>query len=289
MKKGQKSVRNGVQDFLCPFTDMYITQLSGVGTHRGTKANDVRGKVSGTKYKYYAPCDVRLIWRDVSNGQGMWQSIKKVRFSNNKVNYATFITCHDSNFKTKVGTVIKQGEYMSSMGNKAGNGGISTGVHCHIEIAQNSYTIRDWHKNKYGIWCFPTEVEPYNCYFIDNTKILNQNSLAWKSTKDVPASISIKKGDKVKFNGTFIVDKINIKENTFCNYSLIGGKPTKPYHWLPSTPFDNVNGKEIIKPLDKVKNKHTYIVQAIDKPSESARLLIDGRTVWVKYKYLKKI
>ena len=28
MFKGQKSRRGGIQDFLCPFTDMYITQGS---------------------------------------------------------------------------------------------------------------------------------------------------------------------------------------------------------------------------------------------------------------------
>ena len=33
MYKGQKSVRGGIQDFLCPFTDMYITQGSNMGTH----------------------------------------------------------------------------------------------------------------------------------------------------------------------------------------------------------------------------------------------------------------
>lgn len=97
------------------------------------------------------------------------------------------------------------------------------------------------------------------------------------------------KGSKVKFNGTFLVDKIDIKHNTWCNYSLIGGKPTKAYHWLPSAPFDNVNGKEIIKPMDKVKNTHTYEVKAIDKKTDSAKLIIDKRTVWVKCKYLKEV
>lgn len=97
------------------------------------------------------------------------------------------------------------------------------------------------------------------------------------------------KGSKVRFNGTFLVDKIDIKNNTWCNYSLIGGKPTKPYHWLPSTPFDNVNGKQIIKPLDKVRNKNTYIVQAVDQKTNSAKLIINGRTCWIKSKYLKEV
>ena len=44
MKKGQKSVRGGIEDFLCPFTDMYITQGSNSRpSHMGIMANDVRG------------------------------------------------------------------------------------------------------------------------------------------------------------------------------------------------------------------------------------------------------
>ena len=47
MIKGQKSVRDGIEDFLCPFTDMYISQGSnGKYSHRGIMANDVRGKSS---------------------------------------------------------------------------------------------------------------------------------------------------------------------------------------------------------------------------------------------------
>ena len=40
MYKGQKSIRGGIEDFLCPFTDMYITQGSnGKYSHRGILKN----------------------------------------------------------------------------------------------------------------------------------------------------------------------------------------------------------------------------------------------------------
>ena len=56
MLKGQKSVRGGIEDFLCPFTDMYITQGSlGTFSHKGIMANDVRGKKEDIRYAYYAP------------------------------------------------------------------------------------------------------------------------------------------------------------------------------------------------------------------------------------------
>lgn len=190
MKKGQKSVRNGIEDFLCPFTDMYITQGSNTGTHKGTMANDVRGVQKGVRYPYYAPCDCKLIWYDKSNGQGMWQSIKKVRFSNGNINYATFVTAHDETFDADktMGQTIPQGHQLGNMGNKAGGGASSTGVHCHIEIAQNKYTIKDWHKNKYGIYCFPNETDTDSCYFVDNTNILNGMGGNWKKTSQVPVA-----------------------------------------------------------------------------------------------------
>lgn len=82
MIKGQKSIRNGIEDFLCPFTDMYITQGSGGNfSHKGIMANDVRGKQSGIRYPYYAPCKVKCIKTYSSSGQVMWQSVNKVRFA----------------------------------------------------------------------------------------------------------------------------------------------------------------------------------------------------------------
>ena len=187
MKKGQTSVRNGIQDFLCPFTDMNITQGSNYGTHAGTMANDVASGTAGYKAPYYAPCDCKLIWCDPANGQGMWQSLNKVRFANGNIAYATFVTAHDNTFDAKVGqSVVKQGQQLGNMGDKAGNGGKAYGVHCHIEIAQNKYTISNWQKNSHGIYCFPKEYDTDASYFIDGTNIINGMGGSWKYLKDVP-------------------------------------------------------------------------------------------------------
>lgn len=177
MYKGQKASRNGIQYFLCPFTDMYIVQGSeGAYSHKGTKANDVRGKEVGVRYPYYAPCDVKLIWRDINNGQGMFQSLAPVCFSNNRVDYVTFVTAHDNNFTKNVGDIVKQGEELSVMGNK----GNATGVHCHIEIAQHKYDLSNWKKNQYGIYCFPDETDTDDCYFVNDTNILKGMGGDWK-------------------------------------------------------------------------------------------------------------
>lgn len=186
MKKGQTSVRNGIQDFLCPFTDMNITQGSNYGTHAGTMANDVASGTAGYKAPYYAPCDCKLIWCDSANGQGMWQSLNKVRFANGNIAYATFVTAHDNTFDAKVGQIVKQGQQLGNMGDKAGNGGKAYGVHCHIEIAQNKYTISNWQKNSQGIYCFPKEYDTDASYFMDGTNIINGMGGSWKYLKDVP-------------------------------------------------------------------------------------------------------
>lgn len=185
MIKHQTSRRAEIQDFLCPFTDMIITQGSnGEFSHKGTMANDVRGVEVGVRYPYYAPCDVKCIWTYPSSGQACWQSLEKVRFANGNIDYATFMTAHDDSFDACVGQIVKQGEQLGNMGMN----GNATGVHCHIEIAQHLYNMTNWHKNQYGIYCFNDESDTDACYFVDNTNIIEGMGGSWKKTTDVPVS-----------------------------------------------------------------------------------------------------
>lgn len=183
MIKGQKSKRNGIEDFLCPFTDMYITQGSNSRpSHMGIMANDVRGKQAGVRYAYYAPCTCKCVRIYPSSGQAMWQSTAKVRFANGRVDYATFMTVHDNSFDAKVGMIVPQGNQLGNMGTK----GNATGVHCHIEVSQSADT--SWTKNKYGVWHFNNEYDLDDCYFVDNTNILNGMGGNWKTTNKVPVT-----------------------------------------------------------------------------------------------------
>ena len=185
MIKGQKSVRGGIEDFLCPFTDMYITQAPNNSySHKGTMAVDVRGKKSGTRYPYYAPCTVKCIKTYPSSGQVMWQSVDKVRCSNGYVGIVTFMTAHDNTMDAKKGLVVPQGNQLGNMGDKAGDDDKKTdGVHCHIEISQSADTT--WKKNSYGIYCFNNEVDPEDVWFMDSTNVISGNG-KWKYVKDVP-------------------------------------------------------------------------------------------------------
>lgn len=185
MKKGQKSVRGGIEDFLCPFTDMYITQGSNGGySHRGIMANDVRGSQVGVRYAYYAPCTCKCVRTYTSSGQVMWQSTNKVRFANGRIDYATFMTVHDDTMDAKIGQVVPQGNQLGNMGTK----GNATGVHCHIEISQSADT--SWTKNQYGIYHFNNEYDLDDCYFVDNTNILNGMGGNWRTTDKVPVQSS---------------------------------------------------------------------------------------------------
>lgn len=311
MYKGQKSVRGGIQDFLCPFTNMYITQGSNMGTHRGTMANDVRGAYAGVKHPYYAPCDCKLIWRDVSNGQGMWQSLEKVRFANGNIDYATFVTAHDETFDAQVGQIVRQGEQLGNMGSKAGGGGTSTGVHCHIEIAQHKYDISNWKKNKYGIYCFPNETDTDDCYFVDNTNIIYGFGGNWKYLSQIPVDDKgeakdqiLHIGSKVRFDGVFKVDIIKRGTNWFGNTKLTGvsyknyyNEKAKNYHWIPLDDWKEVdvggneNGQDdiVVGGVSYVKNDNIYEVKEIDVPTNSAKLILNGHEVWVYSTYLYEV
>ena len=180
MIKGQKSIRGGIEDFLCPFTDMYITQApNGSYTHQGTMAVDVRGVEAGVKYPYYAPCTVKCIKTYASAGQAMWQSVNNVRCSNGYVGKVTFMTVHDDTMDAYAGLVVPQGNQLGNMGTK----GNATGVHCHIEISQSDDT--SWYKNQYGNYIFNYEVDPEDVWFMDNTNVISGNG-KWKYLSDVP-------------------------------------------------------------------------------------------------------
>ena len=184
MKKGQTSIRGGIEDFLCPFTSMFITQGAGGSySHAGTMANDVNDHNGNAKrVPYYAPCTCKCFGIYPSSGQTMWQSLNKVRFANGRIDYATFVICHDESVDSWIGQVVKQGQQIGNMGMK----GNATGVHCHIEISQS--IDKTWKLNRYNIWCFNNEYDTTDCYFMDGTTILNYKDAGWKHLKDVPVN-----------------------------------------------------------------------------------------------------
>lgn len=183
MHKGQKASKNGVQYFLCPFTDMYITQGSNSKfSHNKIMANDVRGLNVGVKYPCYAPCDLKCLKIYPESGQSMWQSIEPVHFANDRVDYATIMIAHDNNLTSKVGDIVRQGDFWGSMGDK----GVGIGVHRHIQISQSKDTT--WKKvstfvlngTTYPIYGFNNEYDLDDCYYINDTNIIYGMGGNWK-------------------------------------------------------------------------------------------------------------
>ena len=182
MIKGQKSVRGGIEDFLCPFENFYLTCGPNESKyHKGIQAIDVRGSKAGAREAYYAPATSKCIKIYPSSGQAMWQTVNNVRCSNGYIGKVTYMTVHDDSFDAYVGLVVPQGNQLGNMGTK----GNATGVHCHIEFSQSADTT--WTKNSYGNYMFNNEVDPENVFFMDGTKILNGIG-AWKNLKDVPVN-----------------------------------------------------------------------------------------------------
>jgi hypothetical protein len=126
-------------------------------------------------------------------------------------------------------------EYIERLGNM-GTKGNTTGVHCHIEIAQAKYTIANWHKNKYGIWCFPKEYPMEDCSYMNDTNIIKGLNKKWKYLPKKTKKVSYYK--KYTGKSTSLVDALaSLKINyTFDNRKKIAikngiknytGKPTE--------------------------------------------------------------
>ena len=113
------------------------------------------------------------------------------------------------------------------------------------------------------------------------------------------------KGSKVKFDGVFKVDilKSPISSNLFGCSALTGisfndyyNEKCQSYHWLPTAPFvecdqngNPTKDQRLTGGKSYVKNDTIYTVQDIDVDSNSAKLNINGRDVWVFSKHLKEV
>lgn len=188
MKIGQTSKRAGIQDILCPFDKLYITQGSGFAdgnfSHKGTRAVDVSNG-DGERAPYYAPFDCKVTSIIPDYGEAIWQSLEPVRFADGTIDYCSFTTCHDDSINYGVGYVAHQGEQIGNMGAK---GPGVTGVHCHIEFAKG---LQGLYQNEYGIWGMVNSCEIEEACFMNDTEIL-LGIADWKYLEDVPVEEPVK-------------------------------------------------------------------------------------------------
>ena len=114
------------------------------------------------------------------------------------------------------------------------------------------------------------------------------------------------KGSKVKFDGIFKVNilKSPLSSNLFGCCELTGvsaddyfNERAKDYHWLPLNDFVETDKYGNTKDQDDiitggqsyVKNNNIYEVKEIDIPTNSAKLNLNGRDVWIFSKYLFEV
>lgn len=186
MKKCQTSYTNGIQNLLCPFTKMKITQPANGGySHRGTMAVDISNGDSA-RAPYYAPCDLVCTHVIKSYGESHWQSLDKVRFANGQVDYLTMLVCHDDTITARVGMKLNQGQQLGNMGTKYPKAGVVTGVHCHILSAKGKHDKSKYYKNEFGNYKYPDDLDIDEVYFFDDTEVLNCPTLVKRYTKDIP-------------------------------------------------------------------------------------------------------
>lgn len=179
MLKGDTSIRQNIQDILCPFTDWYCTQgANSLFSHRGSEANDIRGLKVGVKYPYYAPVDVKCVMINKKYAFVWWQSINKVRYADGTIDYVTFLCGHDETIDCYIGQVIKQGKQIGNMG----AGGNATGVHCHIEVGRGKQST--WIPNSHNIYCIPQQIPLEKVFFMNHTNIL-LGKANWRYLDDV--------------------------------------------------------------------------------------------------------
>ncbi len=211
MRKGQISIRNSIEDVLCPFTDWYCTQgADGRFSHMGSEANDIRGIKSGIHYPYFAPVDVKCVNINVKSAFVWWQSINQVRLADGSIDYVTFLCGHDNTIDYSIGKILKQGEQIGNMGD-AGN---ATGVHCHIEVGRGKQD--SWVKNQYGVYCIPNQIPLEKVFFMNDTNIL-LGIADWKYLDDILIEDNRKEylniSDLADTWKIYPIDKVPVKGN----------------------------------------------------------------------------
>lgn len=174
MIAGQKSYgSNGLQNFLFPINQMYLTQGSYEATysHNGCYAMDFQvfdenGRLI-TNAPIYAPCDLECvaIWGNEAP-MVVWNSLEKVNFIDSTIDYACIGFVHEDNTRSRhqVGDIVLQGEVISHTGTMG-----TTADHIHIEAKKLHYD--GYHQNTDGVWMLTNSTWLYQLFGVNDTEL----------------------------------------------------------------------------------------------------------------------
>lgn len=188
MIRGKKYYdENGVQLAVYFGEVMKITQdVNGGYSHKGTKNMDDGGKDSGID-PFFAPYDGNYGWKQSGTAPTgiAFDSSKKVRTANLGIKYVIMFAWHDNNisdiWKDKF---VAQGDHFYD----EGTAGRATGNHIHFGVTvsdtpyDGSYPLI---QNEFGNWEIKNEVNPWDVFFVNDTRILNGMGHKWL-TYDTP-------------------------------------------------------------------------------------------------------
>ncbi len=161
----------GNQVALFPLDYLYITQGENGGfSHTGSLAIDFVGTT--TRYPYYAPCDMTMVYRGSSGGSYIYQSDEKVRWVDGTLDYISVWVVHDDTLYS-LGRKVKQGELLG----RTGTTGYVTGDHVHIEVAQGVYG--GMFQNSEGVWLLHNQVSMTRVFSVNDTNIVNGLGYNW--------------------------------------------------------------------------------------------------------------
>lgn len=173
MIAGQTSIgRNGLENFLFPLDEMYITQGSYTATysHNGCYAMDFVGWSNSTgqinTYPYYAPFSCHLVakWGSSSNYQAVWQSDGPINFIDGTTGYGCVAFNHDPTIPSySIGDRKRQGEQIGTTGEYGAPGS----PHIHIEAKKGTYD--GYHQNAQGVWMLTNSTWLYDLMGVNDT------------------------------------------------------------------------------------------------------------------------
>lgn len=173
MRAGQTSIgSNGLENFLFPLDEMYITQGSYTATysHNGCYAMDFvgwNGSSQVAHYPYYAPFSCRLVARWGSTSPMLvWQSDQVVNFIDGTVDYACIGFVHDDN---TMSFTIGDHRYQGDLIGHTGTYGIASGDHVHIEAKKGTYD--GYHQNSSGVWMLTGSTWLYDLMGVNDTTL----------------------------------------------------------------------------------------------------------------------
>lgn len=171
MVAGERSIgSNGLENFLFPLDEMYITQGSYTATysHNGCYAMDFvgwNGNNQVAHYPYYAPftCYLRQIWGSTSP-MLVWESLTPVNFVDGTTDYACIGFVHDDDTPSfQIGENRQQGDLIGHTGTY----GNASGDHVHIEAKKGTYD--GYHQNSDGVWMLTNSTWLYDLMGVNDT------------------------------------------------------------------------------------------------------------------------